>query len=342
MNYLKKEINEYYELAFHISRHVISYGFTEYITNKIQLMMIKYNQIKDNIYLSINSEKQNMEKSLASAKLNHDLALRYINYVTIILILLLSFISYLIIISIRNPLREIVKASQQVYKGNFNIAVKVKSKDVLGMLAISFNIMIQEIKNIMEQINKRNWLKTVEAAANTYLQVDLDLPIITKNILIYITRVINAQIGTLYLKNEQNKLELISCYTYDRNTTFTKIIDIGETSVGEAALKKETIYSKQVSNVHQNNNSGNIHSSLDNFVCIPLIYNKNVEGVLELGSFYKYSDIHIQFLRNISRNIAVAFRLVITRVISEEQMKKLELRIKKLNSTIKKLKESKK
>ena len=342
LKHFKRELDEYYESLFLISSNIIYYSFTEQITDEIQLMITKYERIKEKIYISINNEKQNMETALIKAKYNHDLALTYTTYVTITLILLLSFFSYLIIQSIRNPLSEIARAAHQVYKGNLNISIKVKSKDVLGVLASSFNIMIKEIRDTMEQINKRNWLKTVESGANNILQVESGLPEIAKNILLYITKVINAQIGALYIKKDKNKLLMISSYTYKRNIIFTKNnVKLSEYPFSDTVIKKEIVFSNKFSNIDYNIYYENTTASLDNIVIIPLIYNSIVEGVLELGSFYTYSDIQLQFLKNVSRNIAVAFHMLCIRIKTEEETRYLKQKIidlKLKNKNLKKIK----
>jgi hypothetical protein len=99
------------------------------------------------------------------------------------------------------------------------------------------------------------------------------------------------------------------------------------------------MYSNKFSNIQYNKYFENLPATPDNIVIIPLIYNNIVEGVLELGSFYKYSDIQLQFLNNISKNIVVAFHMILIRTKTEEQTKSLQQKIIDLKLKYKNLKE---
>lgn len=57
----------------------------------------------------------------------------------------------IILIAVRGivkPIKRLSTASKEVAKGNFNIEVKIKSKDEIGQLTADFNLMTKELKNI--------------------------------------------------------------------------------------------------------------------------------------------------------------------------------------------------
>ena len=59
-----------------------------------------------------------------------------------------TIIILLVVRGIVKPIKSISKASKEVAKGNFDVEVKVKSKDEIGQLTTDFNLMIKELKNI--------------------------------------------------------------------------------------------------------------------------------------------------------------------------------------------------
>jgi signal transduction histidine kinase len=68
---------------------------------------------------------------------------------TFIISAIVGTILILIAVSgIVKPIKRISKASKEVAKGNFDIEVKIKSKDEIGQLTADFNLMTKELKNI--------------------------------------------------------------------------------------------------------------------------------------------------------------------------------------------------
>lgn len=75
-----------------------------------------------------------------------------IRRITASVFLISAFVgTILILIAVRSvvkPIKRLSKASKEVAKGNFDIEVKIKSKDELGQLTADFNLMTKELKNI--------------------------------------------------------------------------------------------------------------------------------------------------------------------------------------------------
>jgi two-component system sensor histidine kinase YesM len=70
-----------------------------------------------------------------------------------LLCLLMSIIlSYIFSLSVSTPLKHLVKAMNQVKKGNLEIELKDKSTDEIGEVSGNFDIMVKEIKSLMENI----------------------------------------------------------------------------------------------------------------------------------------------------------------------------------------------
>jgi len=59
-----------------------------------------------------------------------------------------TIIILIVVRGIVKPIKRLSTASKEVAKGNFDIEVKVKSKDEIGQLTADFNLMTKELKNI--------------------------------------------------------------------------------------------------------------------------------------------------------------------------------------------------
>ncbi len=76
------------------------------------------------------------------------------------LVIAALFISFALIYvftrSITNPIKELADASEKLAGGDFDVKVKVKSKDEIRNLADSFNKMTDEIKRLFDELNIKN------------------------------------------------------------------------------------------------------------------------------------------------------------------------------------------
>ena len=74
--------------------------------------------------------------------------------VTDIIILIVAFIAIFIFSKfLTNPISSLNKTSKMIASGKFNERVNIKSKDEIGELAESFNIMAQQIENKINELN---------------------------------------------------------------------------------------------------------------------------------------------------------------------------------------------
>lgn len=71
--------------------------------------------------------------------------------VFVIVVLLSVFISIILAWNVSNPLNRLTKLMKQVEKGDFNVDLSIQSKDEIGILANSFNSMIQEINQLIKE-----------------------------------------------------------------------------------------------------------------------------------------------------------------------------------------------
>jgi len=69
-------------------------------------------------------------------------------------------ISYLITSTITRPLSEMVSATQSIATGDLEQRIKVKSKDEIGQLALSFNKMIASLRKMRAELEE--WTNTLE------------------------------------------------------------------------------------------------------------------------------------------------------------------------------------
>lgn len=93
---------------------------------------------------------------------------------SLLCLLMSTILSYIFSLSVSTPLKHLVKAMNQVKKGNLEIELKDKSTDEIGEVSGNFDIMVKEIKSLMEniKINEKHKriaeIKTLQAQINPH------------------------------------------------------------------------------------------------------------------------------------------------------------------------------
>lgn len=116
--------------------------------------------------------------------------------------------------------------------------------------------------------------------------------------------------GSLFLLEKDSTgeeyLNLTACYAYDRKKYLNKRIEIGESLVGQCFVEKDVIMMTNVPQNYVQITSGLGQANPSCIILIPLISNEQITGVLELASFEKYNDGHLEFLKKASEAVASA------------------------------------
>jgi len=221
-------------------------------------------------------------------------------------------------------LREISEVAEGIAEGNLDLSVKEKGSQ--DMLAKSLNFMIASIK-------KQVWFKTGQSELNNKMRGDQDLIELAQNVLNYLATYMDAQIGVLYLE-EDGLFKMVSSYACKKRMVNNLEFKPGEGLIGQAATGKKSILFEQVPEdyVHMVFNSGMGESTLRNILVQPLIYEDNVLGVLELGTFREFSDIKIEFLNEVAVNIAISINSVQSRLRLKELLEETQSQAEELQT----------
>jgi PAS domain S-box-containing protein len=117
-----------------------------------------------------------------------------------------------------------------------------------------------------------------------------------------------ANQGGIFLLNDQESvepfLELTSCFAFGKKKHQEKRIDIGQGILGQCFLEKETTLISEVPQYYTTITSGLGESTPSFLLLIPMKYNSDVTGVIELAYFKRPERYKIEFAERIAENIA--------------------------------------
>lgn len=175
--------------------------------------------------------------------------------------------------------------------------------DVLALSLIKMQSQLKEAQEINRVIN---WGDAGVAQLNEIMKTNEgSLNQLGDQILRFAINYLNVNQGALYIVSEEEQIiERIATYAYDKKKFIDEKLDWGFGLIGQCALEKQTIILTDVPRNYIRITSG-LGDSLPSFVVIvPLKIREKIMGVLELASFIELKAYEVQFLERISENIA--------------------------------------
>jgi len=292
--------------------------------------------------------------------------------VGIIGIILLALLIWFISNSISIPLIKTTKILKQLSTGNVeNLdTIKVKSHDELGEMASALetlssslksnakfainigtgnlsqkykplsendvlgNALLDMRKNLVElrtTNDKNQWMQTSIVRIGDLLQGEKTINELGNQVLAALADILDFQIASIFFNNNGD-LELSSSYSYNVRKSNLNKFKFGEGLVGQAALEQKTLIYTDVPDDYISIKSGLGEITPNVIVVIPLIYQKEVIAVVEMGSSKEITQTKLDFLSQISENLAVGFNSINTRtemkiLLTRTQAQSEELRV---------------
>ncbi|MCK5033765.1 MAG: GAF domain-containing protein, partial [Calditrichia bacterium] len=343
---IEKTFSSYYPLARQTTIQMITEGLGDDVIQNLNTMQQQYNFIQEKLSAMTAEKKTDMADSVTEAQNNQQNILLTIIVVTLLSIVLQIIVSIFFTRSITKPLQMIVKASSELASGNVDVELDTSSEDEIGDLAKATSMLVEstkdltsaaeaigqgeydvevnvrsdqdilsnaivEMKTNLQKMTQENdiqdWLKTGQAELSEKMRGDQSVVELAQNVIGYMAPYLNAKVGAIFLKDDSDSIKLAGSYAYKTRKNLSNEFKIGEGLIGQAALEKQSILITDVPDDYIKINSGVGEATPLNILVTPLVYDDQVTGVVELGSFKEFSEIHLKFLEQASENIAITF-----------------------------------
>jgi len=174
-------------------------------------------------------------------------------------------------------------------------------------LAISLNRMLTTLENANFKTTSQDWLKTGQADLNNTISGERDLSTLCQKAITFIAKYVGAQVGTFYVRNsEKQEFTLVTNYAFKERKGLTNRFKMGEGLAGQAALEKEPILFTEVPSDYIKIESSLGSTVPKNIFVLPLVFEKDVKGVIELGISSVFTKLEIDFIEHSGEILAVA------------------------------------
>ncbi|MEU2494594.1 HAMP domain-containing protein [Streptomyces sp. NPDC007883] len=240
-------------------------------------------------------------------------------------------------LNLTTQVRAIAEVASAVTQGDMSRSIAVEAQGEVAELKNNVNLMVA---NLRETTRAKDWLESNLTRMAALMQGHRDLVEVADLILRELTPLVNAQFGAFFLAEAGAPpgagLEYIAGYGTDQAGGRGPLPGTGTPGRGliaQAAQEKQRIIITDVPPDYITINSGLGSALPHSVVILPILFEDQVLGVIELASLSRFSDVHLAFIDQFANTIGVSINTIIANsrtesLLSESQRLTAELRMR--------------
>ena len=243
--------------------------------------------------------------------------------------------------NLTTQVRAIAEVSTAVTQGDLTRSITVDATGEVGDLKDTINQMIGNLKETTQRNEEQDWLKSNLARISAMLQGQRDLKAVSGLIMSELTPLVSAQHGAFFFaaptgsggdNGDDVDLRLIASYGFTARKGIKNHFKLGEGLVGQAALEKRVILVTDAPPDYIRISSGLGETPPVNVVVLPVVFEEQVLGVIELATVRSFTSINQAFLEQIVETVGVVVATIIANTRTEELLKESQRLTQELQS----------
>src|SRR5580704_11264655 len=219
--------------------------------------------------------------------------------------------------NLTTQVRAIGAVASAVAEGDLTQSVEVAARGEVAELKDNVNLMVANLRSTTRANQEQDWLKTNLARIAGLMQGHRDLLELARLILGELTPLTSAQYGAIYLANDaamphgqQKEFEFTRIATYGFMKGGLTQFAAGEGLAGQAALERTPIVITDAPAGYLKVGSGLGQAAPVSVAVLPILFEYQVLGVLEIASLTRFSDVHLAFFDQFVGTIGVAINTI--------------------------------
>jgi signal transduction histidine kinase/DNA-binding response OmpR family regulator/HAMP domain-containing protein len=237
--------------------------------------------------------------------------------------------------NLTTQVRAIAEVATAVTKGDLTRSIKVEASGEVAALKDNINEMIRNLKDTTLKNSEQDWLKTNLAKFSRMLQGQKDLVTVGRLILSELVPVVSAQQAVFYIldtNKDTPQLGLLASYADKGQSAIGRKLELGEGLIGQCALEKEKILLTSAPPDYIRIASGLGVAAPQSIIVLPVIFEGQVKGVLELASFERFNPTHQAFLDQLTESIGIVLNTIEANMRTEDLLKQSQSLAQELQS----------
>jgi len=246
--------------------------------------------------------------------------------------------------------------ARSIGTGNLNIQYNVENPNALDLALLDMQKNLQHAKaeeeNRKLENEKLSWSQNGLAQLGEYLRMNnVDIDDFAFNVISFLVKYVKALQGGIFISEQQDGqkfLSLRAAYAFDRKKQLESRVEFGESLVGRCAIEGKYIFLTDVPDGYLYITSGLGENKPKCILLVPLKFEDEVHGVIEIASLNMIEEYQITFFNNVAERIASSISNIKKNINTAELLEKfrtqsdeLAFREKEIAKSVKSIESSK-
>jgi signal transduction histidine kinase/HAMP domain-containing protein len=217
--------------------------------------------------------------------------------------------------NLTRQVRAIAQVTSAVATGDLTRSISVEAEGELAELKDNINAMVESLRDTTKANTEQDWLQTNLTRISSLLQGHRELPTVAELIMNELIPLVNAQHGTFFLADPagaDSQLKLIAGYGLPADIEAPSQVRLGQSLIGQVAKNRKPIVLTDIPAGYIRISSGLGDAAPLNLIVLPVLFEDQVLGVIEAGSFFPFTQVHKDFLEQLMETIGVNVNTIIS------------------------------
>src|SRR3984957_15387527 len=216
--------------------------------------------------------------------------------------------------NLTRQVRAISQVTSAVATGDLTRSISVEAEGEVAELKDNINAMVQSLRETTKANQEQYWLKTNLARFAGLLQGQRDLETVAELIMNELIPLVGAQHGTFFIADDSDDgrvLRLVAGYGLRADIAAPSQFRLGQSLIGQVAKTRQPIVVTDAPPDYVRISSGLGDAAPVNLIVLPIVFEGQVLGVIEAGSFSLFTQVHQDFLEQLMETIGVSVNTII-------------------------------
>ncbi|MYU07190.1 HAMP domain-containing protein [Streptomyces sp. SID8366] len=223
--------------------------------------------------------------------------------------------------NLTRQVRAIADVASAVAEGDLTRSITVDASGEVADLKDNINSMVESLRETTRANQEQDWLKTNLARLSGLMQGHRDLRVVAELIMDELVPQVSAQYGAFYLAEDAAagpELRLVGDYGRPDEDERPERIPFGRSLVGQAARSRRTIAVDELPPRYVTISSGLGQIEPTALLLLPILFEEQVLGVIELASVSRFTTVQRDFLQQLVDTIGVNVNTIVANARTDE------------------------
>ena len=216
--------------------------------------------------------------------------------------------------NLTRQVRAIAEVTSAVATGDLTRSISVEAQGEVADLKDNINAMVRSLRETTKANEEQDWLQTNLARIAGLMQGQRDLGVVADLVMNELIPLVGGQHGTFFLAEDSGgeaRLRLLAGYGLRADLEAPSQFRLGQSLIGQVAKTRRPIVVTDLPADYVKISSGLGEAAPVNLMILPIVFEDQVLGVIEAGSFSRFTRVHQDFLEQLMETIGVSVNTII-------------------------------